>query len=299
MRWIIRVIVIVLLLSVAGLAAFLGPAHLQIRALEPALPTEAELRALANVPGGPTTIRIAQSSSQAGAERVLGHSLVILEWANGRRFMIDAAMDQQASEEFGELVAKMSPGMGPVNYHGNVAELLGAELSTVHGVGFTHLHADHVQGIDAFCAARGPGARSYQTVAQATRHNLHTKESAEQLALSCLEPTVLDGDGLLRISDFPGLGIVSLGGHTPGSTLFAAHIDGTLWLMSGDISNVKSKLMSNTGKGWLYSTLFVPENTSRTEELRLWLSALDRQANTEVIVAHDFAAALDSGMPSL
>ncbi|MDP5071548.1 MAG: MBL fold metallo-hydrolase, partial [Congregibacter sp.] len=226
----------------------------------------------------------------------LGHAFVIIEWANGRRFMIDAAMDQPASEAFGDLMATMSPSMGPVNYYGSVPDFLGPDLAKVDGVGFTHLHNDHVQGIDAFCAARGQGARSYQTVTQARQHNLHTRDSAEQLASSCLEPTVLDGDGLLGVRDFPGLGIVALGGHTPGSTLFAVHVDGILWLMSGDISNVKSKLLSNTGKGWLYSNIIVPENTARTEELRLWLAALDSQPDTEVIVAHDFAAAMDSGM---
>ncbi|WP_439100797.1 MBL fold metallo-hydrolase [Congregibacter sp.] len=299
MRWIIRIGVGATVLIVGGLAVFLGPAHLQIRAIEPTLPTEAELRALGTEAQGPVSISIAQSSAQSGPDRNLSHSIVIIEWPDGRQFMIDAAMDRNASEEFGELIAKLSPGMGPVAFKGSAADLLENEIASIDGVGFTHLHVDHVQGVDAFCAKRGAGARSYHTFAQATEYNLHTEESAQQLEKSCLEPVVLQGEGLLRHSDFPGLGIVPLGGHTPGSTLFAVTVDDILWLMSGDIANVKSKLLSNSGKGWLYSTLFVPENTARTEGLRLWLRALDEKPDIEVIVAHDFDAALDSGLQPL
>ncbi|MFT4766948.1 MAG: glyoxylase-like metal-dependent hydrolase (beta-lactamase superfamily II) [Glaciecola sp.] len=297
MRWLLRLLIAMLLLSVLGLGIFLGPAHLQIRNIAPPLPTEADLRALATVPGGPISIRVVQSSSQIGPSRTLGHTAVVIQWPDGRSFMIDAAMDRQASEDFGELVAKLSPNMEPVAFHGTTPELLGETINSIEGVGFTHLHIDHVQGVDAFCDARGQGARVYQTPWQAEEHNLHTKDSARQLESSCLEQLVLEGEGgLITMSKFPGLGIVALGGHTPGSTLFAVHVDGTLWLMSGDISNVKSNLLTNTDKGWLYSNIMVPENTARTEELRLWLAALDRQQNTEVIVAHDFAAALASGM---
>lgn len=299
MRWLLRILIALLLLSVLGLGVFLGPAHLQIRGIAPPLPSGADLRNLATVSGGPVSIGIALSSSQVGPRRTLGHTVVLITWPDGRRFMIDAAMDQPATKEFAQLIAKLSPDMGPAAFHGTTAELLGDSIGSVNGLGFTHLHSDHVQGVDAFCTARGRGARVYQTPWQGSEHNLHTQESAEQLAASCLAQVVVDGQGLRTVPDFPGLGIVALGGHTPGSTLFAVNVDGTLWLMSGDISNVKTKLLSNTGKGWLYSTIFVPENTARTEELRLWLRDLDSQSNTEVIVAHDFAAALDSGMPVL
>ena len=296
MRSFLRLSIGLLTLVLVALAAYLGPAHLQIRGIEPRLPTEQDLRTLATIPNGPVSIGIARSSSQSGPDRDLNHSIVVIEWPDGRQFMIDAAMDKPTSEAFGELIAKLSPGMGPVKFSGTAPEFLKDRTTKVAGGGFTHLHEDHVQGIDAFCAKRGKGARSYQTLWQANEHNLHTKESARQLESSCLESVVIQGEGLLTHSDFPGLGIVGLGGHTPGSTLFAAYVDETLWLMSGDITNVKSKLLSNTGKGWLYSTIFVPENTARTESLRLWLSAMDQRSDIEVIVAHDFAAALDSGM---
>jgi glyoxylase-like metal-dependent hydrolase (beta-lactamase superfamily II) len=299
MRWFLRISVGIVVLTVTGLAVVLGPAHLQIRGIEPSLPTEQELRTLEAGPNRPVSIRIGQSSYQNGPDRVLSHSIVVIEWADGRQFMIDAAMDRQASVKFGALIGKLSPGMGPVVFSGTAPELLKTSVAKIAGVGFTHLHADHVQGLDAFCAKRGQGARSYQTVWQATEHNLHTQDSARQIEASCLDPVLLEGEGLLTHSDFPGLGAVPLGGHTPGSTLFAAWVDGTLWLLSGDIANVKNHLLSNTGKGWLYSTLFVPENTARTQALRLWLSDLDRRSDIEVIVAHDFDAALESGLRPL
>ncbi|MCP5042926.1 MAG: MBL fold metallo-hydrolase [bacterium] len=296
MRWIVLVLLGLVLLVVAAFAIFLGPAHLQIRSIAPALPSEAELRALADVPNGPVSIRFVESSTQATPRGTLGHSIIVIQWANGRRFMIDAAMDRESSIEFGELIALMQSGVEPVQFNGTSADLIGDDVKRVEGVGFTHLHVDHVQGIDAFCTVRGRGARVYQTSWQAREHNLHTSESAERVAGSCLEPVALEGEGVLTTDDFPGLGIAGLGGHTPGSTLFAANVAGTLWLMSGDISNVKANLLSNTPKPFAYSTFIVPEDTQRAEELRKWLAHLDGRPNTEVVVAHDTVAIRASGL---
>jgi len=275
---------------------FLGPAHLQIRSIAPRLPSEAALRALADVPDGPVSIRFIESSSQSGPDGTLGHSIIVIEWPTGRRFMIDAGMDRETSIEFGELIAMMQSGLEPVQFNGTPDTLLGEQVTTVDGVGFSHLHVDHVQGIDAFCAARGNGARVYRTRWQAREHNLHTSASAQQVENSCLESVVLEGEGLLTPSDFPGLGIAGLGGHTPGSTLFAVHVAGTLWLMSGDIANVKANLLRDIPKEFLYSTFIVPEDTQRTAQLRSWLADLDAKPHTNVVVAHDVDAIRASGM---
>jgi glyoxylase-like metal-dependent hydrolase (beta-lactamase superfamily II) len=91
--------------------------------------------------------------------------------------------------------------------------------------------------------------------------------------------------------------MATLGGHTPGSTLFAIAVAGRLWILSGDIANSKADLLSDTGKGFLYSYLLVPENTTRTERLRGWLTGLDSKANMTVLVSHDLPDIRDSGLP--
>lgn len=148
----------------------------------------------------------------------------------------------------------------------------------------------------AFCNTRNSGASVFQTSWQANLHNFNTVESAAIVADSCLAPGTL-GDGAVKtVEGFPGLGLVALGGHTPGSTLFAIAVEDRLWLLSGDISNTKADLLSNTGKGFLYSYLIVPEHARRSDELRSWLGRLDANEDTTVIVSHDLPDIAASGM---
>ena len=97
------------------------------------------------------------------------------------------------------------------------------------------------------------------------------------------------GEELVCVSEELGLGIAGLGGHTPGSTMFAVAVNGRLWLFSGDTTNSKADLLSDTGKGFLYSYLMVPEDTARTGELRRWFAGLDAKADMQVVVSHDLA----------
>lgn len=147
-----------------------------------------------------------------------------------------------------------------------------------------------------FCAARPENVFVYRTRWQAEEHNFNTTEGASLVEASCLEPRTSSGDGLMRIEGFPGLGVVALGGHTPGSTLFAVPVAGHLWLFSGDITNTKAALVVDMGKPFYYSHLAVPENTARTAELRRWLAALDARADTTVIVFHDLPDIEASGL---
>jgi glyoxylase-like metal-dependent hydrolase (beta-lactamase superfamily II) len=204
--------------------------------------------------------------------------------------MIDAGMDRTGAEEFARVLETLI-GAGEGEFHGDVAEQLGPAVHDVRGVGFTHLHIDHTQGLGVFCAARGPGAAVYQTRWQAEEHNFNTTEGAAIVRDSCLEARRLEGEGVMPIAGFPGLGAIALGGHTPGSTAFVAAVDGRLWLFSGDITNDKASIRADAGKGFLYSYLLVPENTARTAELRHWLAELDARDDTAVIVSHDAADA--------
>lgn len=296
MRKSIRIVVIGLAIPMIGVIAFLAPAHLQTRAIAPALPTTDELLALRDVAEGPTRIELVTVARQASPRGPIAHTVAVLGWADGRRFMIDAGMDRAGAAEFADLL-KMMWGAEDGQFDGDVAEQLGATIGDVRAVGFTHLHIDHTQGLGAFCRARGAGATVFQTPWQVEEHNFNTTEGAQIVRTSCLESEVLEGEGLVPIPGFPGLALVALGGHTPGSTLFAAPVDGRLWLFSGDTTNSKASLRDDLGKGWLYSWVIVPENTTRTAELRQWLRALDARDDTTVVVSHDAAAAVANGLP--
>ena len=278
------------LVLLVGLLAtfFLIPPHLQVRGVEPMLPDEAQLRAILSVENGPTDVRYVNTSSQKLPGGKLGHAVFLIEWANGNLFMIDAGMDRDTAIQFGSLM-ETALGAEEAVPHGTIAELLGDDTQRVVGVAFTHLHIDHTQGVVPFCETRGPGATVYQTSWQAELQNFNTEEGAATLAASCLRSVKLGGEGILTIRDFPGLGIVGLGGHTPGSTLFAISSRDRLWLLSGDTTNTKADLLSNTGKGFLYSYFLVPENTARTQALRLWLARLDAYDDMTVVVSHDLA----------
>jgi len=147
-----------------------------------------------------------------------------------------------------------------------------------------------------FCVARGSGASVFQTSWQRDLHNFNTVEGAGVVTDSCLEPGNLGEGTIMTVEGFPGIGMVALGGHTPGSTLFAVAIDDQLWLLSGDISNSMADLQGDTGKGFLYSYLLVPENTARNDILRPWLGELDAKEDMTVIVSHDLLDIAESGM---
>lgn len=288
---------LLLLVGAAVLLALLLPPHLQIRSIEPPLPTSADLRTLLDVPDGPTNIRAFRVAEQSFEGGRFGHNVIAIEWSDGRIFLIDLAMDAQGAAEFAATLERLM-GAEPGVFHADLTTHLGEALPRVAGVGFTHLHIDHVQGIDQFCAGRGPGATAFSTDAQAREHNFNTTEGAALLAGSCLEQQVLAGAGILPVPDFPGLAMVPLGGHTPGSTLFAAVVDAHLWLFSGDTTNSKEDLIADRGKGFFYSWVVVPENTRRTARLRAWLRELDDRPDFTVVVSHDLEAAYDEGFPA-
>jgi glyoxylase-like metal-dependent hydrolase (beta-lactamase superfamily II) len=280
----------------AVLAAFaLVPAHIQIRGVEPDLPSLIELRALAAVEDGPVRLRYVNTSSQMLPKGELGHTVFLAEWANGNLFMVDTGMDRAEAKEFGRLM-ETALGAEEAVSHGDISELLGPDTQRVMGVAYTHLHIDHSQGTIPFCAARGAGASVFQTAWQADLHNFNTEEGAAIVADSCLLRGKLGGEPIQTVEGFPGIGLVALGGHTPGSTLFAVAVKDHLWLLSGDVSNSKRDLTGNTGKGLLYSYVLVPENTGRNEALRLWLSSLDANRDMTVIVSHDLPDIKASGM---
>ena len=295
MKIVLKIVVFLILLSLLAAAVRLIPPHLQVRSVKPDLPDLNQLLALNDIPNGPISIRYINTSSQKTAQGVLAHTVYLVEWADGKRFMIDAGMDSATAIEFGEMITSISEAENAVS-HGDVTELLGPDIQQITGVGFTHLHLDHVQGIVPFCKVRSDGVTLYQTRWQEELQNFNTEDGESIIAASCLDRSVFLDEGLVTLGEYPGLALVGMGGHTPGSTLWIVPVNGTLWLLSGDISNSKADMLSNTGKGMVYSYLLVPEDTGRTETMRLWLSELNSKDTIEVIVSHDIGAVEASGM---
>lgn len=287
MKWIARVLLVLALAVVVVILTFLLPPHLQVRQVNAALPTEAALMQLAQAVDGPVRVSYLLTSSQPTIEGKLGHTSILIEWADGRMFMIDAGMDKQQSTAFGELIQTMGSAEVGASFYGSITELLADRIADIDGVGFTHLHIDHTQGLINFCAARDARIAGFQTSWQASAHNFNTTEGAQIVAEQCLDVQTLSGDELSQVPGFPGLAAYALGGHTPGSTLWAVALDDKILLFSGDITNSKHKLDHDQGKGFLYSYVFVPEDTTRTAALRDWLRALDAKRQFSVLVSHD------------
>ncbi len=282
----LKILGAVLLLAVLAGAVFLWNVHRQVSSVAPPLPALDSLNALRD-PNGPISAQVLKVSDQTLPGREISHNAVLVTWPDERAFLIDAAMDATEAAEFGELMNLMSSGDAPAAFYGTVAEQLGNTLEQVAGVGFTHLHIDHTQGLVALCEAAGRRILGVQTAHQNTLHNFNTSEGARIVESSCLDVQTLPGDRITRVPGFPGLAAMSLGGHTPGSTLWVIALPEVTLLLAGDIVNSQNAVSHDIDKPWLYSAVLVPEDTERTAEIRAWLRAAQADAGFSVVVSHD------------
>ncbi|MDX1735374.1 MAG: MBL fold metallo-hydrolase [Halioglobus sp.] len=300
-RLLVAVVALLLLVPLLGALATL-PAHRQIRAVAPALPDYASLRSALAVTDGPVAISYVNTASQSGPLGTLGHPGVLLQWADGRMFLIDTGMPPQEAVAFGRPMEWLL-GAQPTQAFGSLAQQLGERAQRIDGIGFTHLHSDHTDGLPEICAARPQPAGVYQTPLQYSERNYTTDIGFAALQAARCPIRELDAAQVMSIPGFPGLVLVSLGGHTPGSTLFAVRIGARYLLFSGDITNDRRSLLEDLPKPWLYSTFIVPEDTARTSVLRHWLKELDTRDDVVVFPAHDvehmarhLPAATDTGL---
>lgn len=295
MRKFLAVLSGLIVLCIVVLGAIVASAHWQIRNIEPALPSWADLDAALNEPGGPTALATINTASQTSPDGSLGHPGILIRWPGGRQFLIDTGMPPESALEFGKPLELL--GAGPTITYGEIATQMGAEVKTVKGVGFTHLHNDHTEGLPGICAAQSVPATVYQTPLQREELNYTTNMGLKFLDIATCPREVLGEEVIKPIPGFPGLLAVSLGGHTPGSTMYAVRVKGQTWVFSGDITNSRQALLEDEPKPWVYSTLVVPEHTKRTAELRQWLLLLDGQPGVTVMPAHDVEAMSAVGLP--
>lgn len=285
MKILLRIFLLLVLAVFSWCAVALIAAHAQVRAISVPLPTEEELLSLKSA-DGPVAVYFLNTSEQVLEHNTMTHSVFLLEWSDGRLFMLDAGMSPPRAKEFGDTISLLS-GVDKATVHGTIPALLGPPVDRVMGVGFTHLHIDHTEGLNSFCDALASNPLLLQTSIQRDEHNFHTSEGAVIVGSSCLKSPRQTDARFITSSRFAGMGMFAIGGHTPGSTLLAAWVGDELYLFSGDTTNSKREIVEDLGKGAIYSYLLIPEATARTAELRKWLREMNSADNTRVVVSHD------------
>ncbi|MBV1876372.1 MAG: hypothetical protein KUG79_01900 [Pseudomonadales bacterium] len=319
LKWIMWVVVLLLLSVFTVAGSFLYKAHRQIDSINPPLPSMAEIRAAifavknSASPGAdlPVSIEVALSASQRSPlSSVLddfsgtglqpeglydmSFPVFIISWADGRKFIVDAGLSRQEAASFGKSAELL--GAEPMVFNGSLDKLV--DVNKIAGIGFTHLHKDHVLGAEALCmpsAKRLPGKPilMVQTAEQFSTGNYLTQPAEAVLAgLECGQRFIIkDTLRLKSVSGFAGLKIIHVAGHTPGSQVFVVPVMQAgkvhTYILAGDLVNHGAGITYNISKPNWYSLLVTPENLSQLERARRWLKMLAEETDIDVLVSHD------------
>lgn len=309
LRLVFRLALIAVLLLVLGVGWMLTSAHLQIRRVQPPLPSVDAIRGkVLGSAEGPVRLLWVNTSAQDGSRATalgaedpfperpyrLCHSVFLLEWADGRRLSIDAGMSREEAEAFGAMGEWA--GAEPVEVMTTLAETLALEAKSLDALVFTHLHVDHVEGATELCGqVDGDKVPVFLTSSQAKEQNLHTSGGLATLeSLDCLELRELAPEPIAALPGFAGAYVITAGGHTPGSQLIVVALkpegpDGPTIpiVFTGDTVIALDGALHDISKPALYSAVIVPEDDRRLGEVRRLLRALSEDAKFEVLVSHD------------
>lgn len=297
-RWGSKGLVAVLTLAVA-LAAGGAVQGVSIRRVRPELPSEDQVLALFAA-DAPVSLTWFDTASQPMARSLvlahdptpdepylMSHPAFVLDWPDGRRLLVDTGMTERQARSFGRLLEL--GGADALEPHGSAAEAIGP----VDAVVFTHLHTDHTGGLPSLCGLSP--VTVFQGPLQATRVNFTTRRGRADLA--CAERKVLQGEGVLAVPGFPGVWVVPVAGHTPGSQVVVVRLtSGEQWLLTGDVVNHIDGVRHDLGKPWAYSTFVVPEAPGRLGEVRRLLASLEARG-VHLAVSHDGLQLEASGLP--
>jgi len=304
-RWILRLVGL-LAVPVVVAVGLLGYAHLQIRRLAPDLPSDQVVLALSSEPDLPVRLAVIHTASQVAPRSqvldpardpapdeayVMSHPAFALRWQDGRILLIDTGMTPDAARRFGKTLELV--GAAPAEPHGSLVEQLGAAVTRVEAVLFTHLHTDHTDGVGPLCGAVGPRRITlFQTPGQAELTNHMTWAGRAHLEqATCLESRRLDAAALAPVPGFPGVGVIHAAGHTPGSQMVVAAVGShatRLYAFAGDVVNHVDGIRHDVPKPLLYRLLVVPESDGQLARLRTFLARLERQAGARLVVSHHF-----------
>lgn len=242
----------------------------------------------------------AAGDPDAGAWAHMSFPVFVLEWADGRILLVDVGMDGPGARKFGVPMERLA-GADPIEPGTDVAAALGKARDQVAGIVFTHLHEDHVQGVESLCRASARPVEALVSAAQAEHPNYLTRGSLESLkTMPCVRFTPLPAEPMLELPGFPGVSVIAAAGHTPGTQLIVAQVgshDARPIVLSGDVVNLHDGIVYDLPKPWLYRLLVVPEDDTRLGELRRYLRDLEQQFGLTVLVSHDQAQLEKSGLP--
>jgi glyoxylase-like metal-dependent hydrolase (beta-lactamase superfamily II) len=316
LRKIVLTLVALVFLAVGFVAGGLYLAKRAIRAIDPPLPEATDLVAYDGSADLPVRLRWLNTASQkmprsgvleasldgdTGLPYMMSHPSFVLEWADGRIFLIDAGMDRESALAFGGPIELVSGGE-PIQPLATAAAKLGDALPRVAGIAFTHEHTDHTSGVAELCRLHPGPIRLVQNALQVEESNFTTRPGQAQLdAAPCLKREIVHGGPLFVIDGFPGLAFFAAAGHTPGSQVFVAHERGPRgvksYVLTGDVVNQIDGARKNLPKPYLYSMLLVPESTERLDRVRRMLGELERDYGLTLLVSHDQLSLEASGVP--
>ncbi len=305
-------VLIVLAIAIAGLTC----AHLEIRRFEPPLPAASAV--LEAAPAGDLPVRLSYINTASQrmprasvlepsldpdpeAPYTMSHPAFVLEWPDGRLFLIDAGLDPPTARSFGG-PAEFVYGSDPAQPHGSAADQLGAAVQRVGGIAFTHLHTDHTTGILELCRKGPERIVVFQSPIQSDVVNFTTRGGQELISQAgCTARERLAHGPLFSIPGFPGVAVIEAAGHTPGSQILFARVRGQAgpktWVFTGDIVNHVAGVRDNLPKPRLYSLLVVPEAPNRLDELRRYLRNLAETPGFGLLISHDQQQIEASGIP--
>lgn len=302
-------------LVVVIIAGGLLLAHRAIRAVDPELPSVEEILAFDRAADLPVSISWLNTASQKmprsavlatkldptpDAPYTMSHAVFVLEWSDGRIFLVDAGMEPESALAFGKPIETFS-GAEPIRPLGSAAEKLGLSLRRVAGIAFTHEHTDHTSGIGALCRLRDQRVRLIQGQLQIDESNYTTRPGQKQISEApCLAREVAEGGPLFKVRGFPGLSFFAAAGHTPGSQVFVVHVRGNAevhtYLLTGDVVNQIDGVRGNIPKPRLYGLFVVPESPKRLDAVRRLLAELERDHGVTLLVSHDQLSLEASGI---
>jgi glyoxylase-like metal-dependent hydrolase (beta-lactamase superfamily II) len=321
MRFLWKTLGFLFLAATVLATAVLAWGHVQIRRVDPELPSLDEVLTADRSAELPVRLSWINTASQRmprsavldaeldphpDADYTMSHPSFVVEWQDGRVFLIDLGMGAAAAIEFGVPV-EILLGADPIQPHEATSARLGESRTRVAGIGFTHLHTDHTSGLLDLCRdlgalglARDP-IPVFQHHLQLARVNHTTRPARRQLEKAgCVERHSLGFDaGLLPIPGFPGLFAIPAGGHTPGSTIYVVQLrtipgasegrydDVQTWIVAGDVVNHYQGIEKDLPKPSLYRLLVVPEDDTRLAVVRAFLRELAHEPGVQLLVSHD------------
>jgi glyoxylase-like metal-dependent hydrolase (beta-lactamase superfamily II) len=160
----------------------------------------------------------------AGAWSRMSFPAFVIEWADGRICWSTRGWMPLPRRQFGKPTERVL-GADPVEPLIDVGAALDRARDRVAGIAFTHLHDDHVQGIESLCRTSARPIDAFLGAAQAEHPYYLTRGALAAVKTSpCLHVTQLPDQPAVDLPGFPGVSVIHAAGHTPGSQLIVAHL---------------------------------------------------------------------------